>query len=94
MMKLNQTIIIGVAPGWIFCGRVGKIDNDEAVLTSAAWIENVSAPWTEAIHDHKKITKYNPINRITIRMAAVLWYADCPESLLGKPQLDAIKEVK
>lgn len=88
----SKTIICGVAPGWIFAGRLESEDEVRLVLAPALWVKSLSAPWPEAAVNRKKITESSSIPRLEIRQAAVLWVADCAESVVGAEALAALEK--
>ena len=92
-MKINDNIICGVAPGWIFCGRVTEINAGEFTLAPAAWIESVSEPWPTAIQKKGGVTKYNPIKVLRIQRSALLWDSEAPASLIYLAETSAIQGV-
>lgn len=92
---IGDSVICGVAPGWIFAGTV-VANNDVAVrLSPATWIEGLSAPWPDAAvaGGRKKITKSSEIRRITIQKSALLWHSDFHEANASK-ELAAIEGAK
>lgn len=88
---LGENIIMGVAPAWIFCGRELERTADYVLLSPAGWIENITAPWPDAAVDRKKITRFSSIKKLKISVGAILWEAECSESIIGKIELDAVE---
>jgi hypothetical protein len=93
-MKVNDKIICGVAPGWIFAGVVTDINEQSFTLSPAVWIEGLNAPWPEAAKDRKKVTTSSPIPRLTINLGAWLWDAECSAGTIGASELKAIEDCK
>lgn len=101
MQAKKENIVVGQAPGWIFCGTVVERKEREdgsliyLVLDPAAWIEGVDAPWTEAIYNTDKITRFNRLRRpLKISGTGYLWETEAPPQLIAKAELDAIKNSK
>lgn len=80
-MRKGDSVIMGVAPGWIFSGVVEGVTDDTVTLAPAAYIESVSAPWPRAAEDASKVTRSSTIRRLVVRVSALLWVSSCAESV-------------
>lgn len=97
---IGETIICGVAPGWIYVGTIVSKETANGAdvefrLAPCTYIENVSAPWTEVAAEggRKKITKSSTTPFLDISVAAMLWNTSAP-GLKNIGELKAIEGAK
>lgn len=94
-LHVGDHVTCGVAPGWIFAGEVIRIspENDYFVLR-AIWIENVRAPWPEAVMDRKKVKTSSKIKWLRIQVSALLYVAEALPSVIDMKEISAVEEVE
>lgn len=90
----QQNLIVAVAPGWIFCGRLVHHDAESFTLSPALWVENLEGSWTKAAKDKSKITRSSAVAWLTNQKSALLWKSEASAAVVGKEQLDAIERAE
>lgn len=95
MKKIPRNITLGVAPGWLFCGTVTEESETEIILSPAVYVENVTAAWTEAVFDRKKISAGHGVrDELRVQKHAILFEAACSPDVAALGPISALEKAR